>query len=144
MDVDLEGLVVLADDQAVADAVQVGAEGVDGFISRFAHDEHRVEGEGNVFLGQSGEIGALLGGQPAVLLLRDGQAPQLVQHPLEDAQKALAPRIHHAGLLQHRVLVHRVRQGNLAFGDGGLQHRLYAVVLLGGLGRLGGGQAGHR
>ena len=32
VDVDLEGLVVLADDQAVADAVQIRPEGLDGHV----------------------------------------------------------------------------------------------------------------
>ncbi len=142
VDVDLERLVVLADDQAVPDAVQIGPEGLDGLARRLAHDEHGVEGKGDVLLGQGGKVGGLLHGQAVLGTLRGGDAPQLVQHSLEYHQEALAPRVHHPGLFQHRVLVHRVRQGDLALGDGGLQHGLHAVVLPGGLRGLRGGQAG--
>ncbi len=73
-----------------------------------------------------------------------GSPPQAVQHPLEDHQEALAPRVHHAGLFQHRVLVDGVGQGFLPLPNGGLQHGLRRVLLPGGGGGgLSGSQAGH-
>ena len=49
-DVDLEGLVVLADDHTVANAAQVGPQTVQGLIRRFADDEHGVKGKGDVLV----------------------------------------------------------------------------------------------
>ncbi len=74
--------------------------------------------------------------------LGHGLAPELVQHPLEDDQEALAAGVHHAGLFQHGVLVDGVGQGDVALLDGLVQDELDGAVLPGGLGRPAGRQAG--
>ena len=62
MDVDLERLVVLADDQAVPDAVEVGPEGLQVHVGVvLADDEHRVKGKGDLLGGIPGS--ALTEGQ---------------------------------------------------------------------------------
>ena len=75
--------------------------------------------------------------------LGHGHAGQLVQHTLEDDQKAFAASIHHAGLFQDGVLLDGVGQGDVALLDGGFQHGLGMGILPGGGGGLGGSQTGH-
>ena len=89
-----------------------------------------------------GEVRLLLHRLSLFGAVGNGQTPHLIQHPLEDDEKALSAGVHHTGLLQHRVLIDGVGQGHLAGGDGLFQHELGAVVFGGGLGCGGGGQAG--
>ena len=125
---DLKGLVVLADDQAVADGAQVGPQGLNGGVLPLAHDEHRVEGEGDLFLAEGGEIGLALG----LFLghIRDLLAPQGPQHTVQNHQIPLSAGVHHAGLFQHRIHLNGLRQGLLALADGLLQDVFHAVALL--------------
>ena len=58
---DLERIVVLADDQAIADGAEIRPQGLNGGIFPFAYNEHRVEGEGDLLLAEGGEIGLALG-----------------------------------------------------------------------------------
>ena len=141
MDMNLEGFVILADDQAVADGVQIGTEGFQVGVLVLADDEHGIKGEGDVLVGQSGKVGLLLG--LLAILLGHGQAAQLIQHTLQDDQEALAAGVYDTGLLQNGVLVDGVVQGDLAFLDGGLQHELKVVVLAGSAGGLGGSHTGN-
>ena len=104
-------------------------------------DEHRVEGEGDLLGGQGAEVGFFLLGL-LLAQLGDRLALKLVQHALEDDEEALAARVHHPGLFQHRVLVYRVRQGGLPLLNGGGEDRLRAVVLPCGAGGPGGRHAG--
>ena len=119
VDVDLEGFVVLADDQAVADAVEVGPEGVQIHVRVvLAYNEHRVKGEGDLLVAEMGEVRLLLHRLRLFGAVGNGQTPHLIQHPLADDEKALSAGVHHPGLLQHRVLIDGVGQGHLAGGDG--------------------------
>ena len=129
VDVDLEAVVVLADDQTVADAVQIGLKGLQPLVGRgFADNEHGVEGEGDLLRGNGRVVGLALHLRlPLAVPLGHGHAPQGVQHALEDHQEALAAGVHHTGLLQDGVHLGGVLQGELPLGDGGLQHGLRVV-----------------
>ena len=140
MDVDLEGLVVLADDQTVADAAQVGPQTVQGLIRRFADDEHSVKGKGDVLVTDGGKIGLLL---RRLLHLGDRLTPQGTEHTLQNDEVALAAGVHHAGLFQHRVHLDGLRQGGIAGLDGLLQHIGRVVLLAGSLQGALGRQTGH-
>ena len=141
MDVYLEALVILADHQTVADAVQIGTQGLQRLLAHgLADDEHGVEGEGDLIL-QRGEVGLFLD-LGLVLDLGDGLAPQAAQHAVQNDQIALAAGVYHAGLFQHGVHFHRLGQGDFTGADGLLQHEFHGVVLLGGLGGTLGGQTG--
>ena len=56
MDMNLECVVVLANDQTVTDRIEISAEGVQISMFVFADNEHGVKGEGDIFVGQVGEI----------------------------------------------------------------------------------------
>ena len=139
MDVDLEGLVILTNDQAVADAVQIGTQAVQGLVGGLADDEHGVEGEGNVLVADGGEVRLLLG---SIGHLRHGLTPQGAEHTLQNDEVALAAGVHYAGLFQHGVHLDGLRQGGVAGLDGLVQYELGVVLLAGGLQRTLGGQAG--
>ena len=138
----LERLVVLADDDAVADRVKVAAQGrqVDVLL-KLADDIDGVEGEGDVAGVEFVEIRLLLdlggGGRLGDLL-----ALRHVEHGLQDVEPALAACVDHAGLFQNRVLLDRVgqRPGRAVNGDGqhGFKARLVDLDgLLGGNARDG-------
>ena len=140
VDVDLEGVVVFADDQAVADAVEVFAQaGEIHVLAGLADDEHGVEGEGDVLFADGGKVGLL----PGFLHLGDLLATQGAQHAFQDHQITLTAGIHHAGLLQHGVHVGGLCQHFVTGLDGLGQHILGTVVLAGGVGGADGGQAGN-
>ena len=140
---DLKGLVVLADDQAVADGVEIFPEGLQvGVLLELADHKHCVKGEGDILHIDGLEVSFVRGSVAVLPGLGHGQAPDLVQHALEDDQEALAAGVHHPGLFQHRVLVHGVGQRLLPLLNGGLQHALKGVVLPGVPGGPGGGQTG--
>ena len=143
VDVDLKGRVVLADHQAVADGVEVSPEGFQvGVLLKLADDKHCVEGKGDVLHVDGFKISLVVGGSSVLPGLGHGQAPDLVQHALENHEEALAAGVYHAGLFQHRVLVDGAGQGLLALLNGGLQHPLEGAVLPGLTGGPGGGQTG--
>ena len=139
---DLEGLVILADDQAVADAVEIGPQRLQGAVHRLADDEHGVKGKGNVLGGEGGEVRLFLG-LAFLIHLRHGLAPQLGQHPLQNEQVALAAGVHHAGLFQHGVHIGGLGQGLVAYPDGFFQNFFHVGLLRGGIHGGLGGQAGH-
>ena len=144
MDMDLEGLVILADDQAVTDAVEVLAQRLQVHIRVVLLDDiHRVVSVGDVLavkdlkgaLRRFRHLAGLAGG--------DHFAPEGGEHGAEDDKIALAAGVHNAGLFQHRVQVDGVLQRFLAGLDGADQGGLQAGAGSGSLGRGGGGQAGH-
>ena len=109
MHVHLERLVVLAYDKAVAYAVEERAvrREIDVRVG-LAHDEHRVEGKGDL-LGVKNVKGALPRGTDLDLALgRCDLAAQGGEDGDEYDHVALAARIDNARLLQHGVEIYRV------------------------------------
>ena len=128
VNVDFESLVVLADDERIADAVEEAAERLNA-ASALADDEHGVEREGDVLFVEHGKIGLLLCilfGELGALLAAQG-----AEHTAENQQESLAARVDDAGLFENGVHVSRLRERDLALGDGLLDDVLDAVVLLG-------------
>ena len=120
MDVDLEGLVILTDDQTVADAAEVSPQGHEvDVLPCLAHHIHGVEGEGDLLLRHGVEVGLFLVRLRLLLIFGDGLAAELCQHTLQDQQVALAACVYHAGLLQYRVHVRGLGQRVIALLDGG-------------------------
>ena len=146
VDVDLEGFVVLADDDAVADGVEVGAQRreVDVLV-RLAHDIHRVEGKcdlAGVELGEVGLLADLL--RPAIGLGGlDLHAAVDGEHGLEHIQPALAACVHDARLLQDGVLVHGLRQRLGGRADRRFQDGFAVRAAVGRFHGRVGGNAGH-
>ena len=123
--VHLERLVVLADDKAVADAVEERAvrREVDVGIG-LAHDEHRVEGESYVL-----RVENVKGALPLVLDLDravggDDLPAQGGEDRAEYDHVALAARVDDARLFQHGVEVYRVGQRVVSGGDGAFKRML--------------------
>ena len=140
MDVHLEGLVVLADDEAVADAVEERAEVVERPIRGLADDEDRVEGEGDVILTEGGEVGLVL--RLRLLDLGNGLALQRAEHTLENDEVALAAGVDDARLLEHGVHIDGLFERLIADADRLGQNVLRVVVLIGGLERALGRETG--
>ena len=137
---DLERIVVLADNQAIADGAEISPQGLNGGIFPFAHNEHRVEGEGDLLLAEGGEIGLALG--LFLAHIRNLLTPQGPQHTVQYYQIPLSAGVHHPGLFQHRVHFDGLVQGLQTLADGLLQDIFHAVALFGGLGGPVGGQTG--
>jgi len=112
----------------IADAIEEAAERLNA-ASALADDEHGVEREGDVLFVEHGKIGLLLCilfGELGALLAAQG-----AEHTAENQQEALAARVDDAGLFENGVHVSRLRERDLALGDGLLDDVLDAVVLLG-------------
>ena len=143
VDVDFEGSIVLADDQAVTDAVQIGPQVSQIYIGTvLAHDKNGVEGKGDLLIGKDLEVRFLLLG----LLVGDFRhilAPQGGQHAFQNDQIALAAGVYHAGLFQHRVHVSGLGQGVISHADSLLQHILHVAVFSGGFHSPLGSQPGY-
>ena len=119
MNVDLEGLVILTDDQTVADAAEVSPQGHEvDVLPGLAHHIHGVEGEGDLLLRHGVEVGLFLVRLRFLHIFGDGLAPQLCQHTLQNQQIALAAGVHYAGLFQYRVHVRGLGQRVIALLDG--------------------------
>ena len=119
MDMDLEGLVILADDQTVADAAEVSPQGHEvDVLPGLAHHIHGVESEGDLLLRHGVEVGLFLVRLRFLHIFGDGLAAELCQHTLQDQQVALTACVHHAGLLQYRVHVRGLGQRVIALLDG--------------------------
>ena len=146
MDVNLEGLVILADDQRVAYAVEVGAQRVEidvGVV--LADDVHRVEREGDVLGVEHLERGLFLDLSLRLCGAHGSRdlAAQGGEHRLEYRHKAHAARVHNSGLLQHGVEVHGVLQRLFARSDRALERAFKACARVRGLYGCGGGKAGN-
>ena len=124
VDMHLEGLVVLADDDAVADGVQISAQGLKiDILARLAHNIDRIEGEGNVAVAQLGKVCLLLHLSRRRVGL-DLNAAVHGEHCLQHIQPALAARVHDARLFQHGVLMDGLGQRLLGGGHRRLQNGL--------------------
>ena len=114
----LPNVVVALDDERIADAVEEAAERLNA-ASALADDEHGVEREGDVLFVEHGKIGLLLCilfGELGALLAAQG-----AEHTAENQQEALAARVDDAGLFENGVHVSRLRERDLALGDGLLE-----------------------
>ena len=120
MDMDLEGLVVLADDQAVPNSVQEGPQRSQIHVrSAFAHNIDRVEGKGGILGVKIRKIRLFLSGRLChVLRLRQFLAHQAGEHSPQDDQETFAAGVHHARFFQNGILVDGIRQGLLPPGNG--------------------------
>ena len=146
VDVNLENLVVVADNQAVADAVEIGAQRFQIDVGRLlAHNVDRVESKGDI-------LSRVVFGRVVVhdllnahlILGRKNLALQRREHRLEDDHVAHAARVHDPGLLKHRVEVESVGQSLVARGDRGLKGLLKTRLVVRGFDRGLGGQARDR
>ena len=134
MYVDLERLVVLADDETVADAAEIFAQRVErGDILALAHDEDRVEGEGDILGVKNAEIGLFV--YRAGILADDVVAAQAFEHPAQNEAEAHAARVDDAGLFENRILVDGVVQRGVRRVEAVLQHILDLVVFHGQIAR---------
>ena len=131
VDVGLDDLVVLHQHQAVAHAVQEGAQVIGVLVVVTGADELGAVAEGDLTGLEGGEVSLFLLDGSGLAALGHGDAPQLVQHTLQDDNKAHAACVHHACLLQDGVHVGGLSQGLLSLEDGGLQHVLKGGVFLG-------------
>ena len=119
MDMDLEGLVILADDQTVANAAEISPQGHEvDVLPGLAHHIHGVEGKGDLLLRHSVEVSLFLVRFRLLHAFGNGLAPQLCQHTLQNQQIALAAGVHYAGLFQYRVHVRGLGQRVIALLDG--------------------------
>ena len=143
VDVDLELLVALANDQAVAHGAQIGAELIQGHgLGSAADNKYGIVGKGDVLQAQPGEVGPLLLlGQ--VGPLRHGFALHLIQHSLENDQKSLAAGIDDPSLFEDGILLGGVLQSLPPSLQGLFQHHLHRVVLPGGGSGGSGSKPGH-
>ncbi len=126
MDMDLERLIVLADDKAVANAVEEMAQRLERDVLKFAHDEHRVERERNILRVKLGKV-RLLVYRGTVCGADDVVAAQGGEHRLQNEHKAHAARVHNTGFFEHRVLVDGIFQRRA----GGLNRLLHNVLNIG-------------
>ena len=120
MDMDLEGLVILADDQTVANAAEISPQGHEvDVLPGLAHHIHGVEGKGDLLLRHSVEVSLFLVRFRLLHAFGNGLAAELCQHTLQNQQVALTACVYHAGLFQHRVHVRGLGQGVVALFNGG-------------------------
>ena len=144
VDVNLDNLVVVHQYQAVANGGQEVPQLLRVVLVLPGDDELGAVGEGDILGVEVGEIRLLL---HLVLAAALGHhhilTPQGAEHGLQSEHPALAAGIHHPGLLQHRVLVDGVGQGDPGLFQGGLLDKFDEIVLPGGLGGLGSRQPGH-
>ena len=121
MDMDLEDLVVVADDERITDPGEIAAQGVEIDVRVvLADDIDRVEGEGD---GLHEHIAGAFEDRLAVvtltLLAGDDLAAERGEHGVEHDHKALAAGIDDPGFLQDGILVDGVFQGELPGVDAG-------------------------
>ena len=134
MYVDLERLVVLANDKTVADAAEIFAQRVKrGDVLALAHDEDRVECKCNVLRIENAEVGLFV--RRVRILADDIVAAQALEHAAQNEAEAHAARVDDTGLFQNRVLVDRVVQRGVRCVKAVLQHILDLSVFFGQIAR---------
>ena len=137
MNVDLEDLVVIADDERVADAGQIFAKRVEVDVgTALAYHVDGVKGKGDGLhqdiAGTGKEIG--LGIIPITLFTRNHFAPQGGQNGFEDDHVALAAGVDHTGLLQNGVLIDGIFEGEVSGVDTGDERVFQGSAFVGRLG----------
>ena len=145
VDMDLEHLVVLADDQRIADAVQVGPQQVQRLLRlQLLHDIHGIVGECDLLGGKLAEgfplrLRGLVGVCDAA-----GKDPALQrgEESVQDRDVALAAGVDDARASQHGVLLRGLGQGLLAGGQRAGEDQLEVGLGLRQLRSGGGGHAG--
>ena len=121
MYVDLEGLVVLADDETVADAAEILAQRVErGDILALADDKDRVEGKGDVLRVKNAEISLFV--RRARVLADNVVAAQALEHAAQDQAEAHAARVDDAGLFEDGVLVDSIVERGVRGVQAVLEH----------------------
>ena len=144
MDMDLDDLIVVHQNQAVAQGCQISTQFLGVLVVFTGHDELGAVAEGNISIVKIRE-GSLLFGRCSSCIAFGGHdvlASQGRQHGFQSGQPALAAGIHNAGLFQDRVLVDGVSQSDLCFFNGSFVDKFQEVVLLSGIPCLGSSQAG--
>lgn len=124
MDVDFESLIVLADNKAVTDAGEILAQRLKVNVGiMLAHDEDRIEREGDILRVEHIESTALLLGlDDLVHVLGSGDLTAVGgEHRAEDVHIALTAGVNDSGLLEHGVLVHGLGQSVAACLDGAVK-----------------------
>ena len=142
MDVNLEDLVVIADDERIADAGEISAQRVEVDVgAALANDVDGVKGEGDGFHQDIAGAGEDVGFGIIALALFTGNhlAAQGGENRFEDDHVALAAGVDDARFLQDGVLVDGVLEGEIAGLDAGdkrvFQGRALVRRLGSGLGR---------
>ena len=130
MYVDLEGLVILADDETVADAAEILAQRVErGDILALADDKDRVEGKGDVLRVKNAEISLFV--RRARVLADNVVAAQALEHAAQDQAEAHAARVDDAGLFEDGVLVDGIVERGVRGVQAVLEHVFDLAVFLG-------------
>ena len=133
---DLERIVVFADDQAIADGAEISPQRPQWRIFAHLRTMNTVSKVKVISSSLRAEKSALLS---AFSSLTSGilLTPQGPQHTVQYYQISLSAGVHHPGLFQHRVHFDGLVQGLQTLADGLLQDIFHAVALFGGLGGLG-------
>ena len=143
MDMHLDDLVVVHQYEAVAQLGQERPEILRVMVIFPGNNELGAVGEGDVLGIEVGEVRALLGlRHRAVLGQHHVLALQGAEHGFQRYDPALAAGVHNTGLFQHGVLVDGIGQRLHGFLNGCFVDEFDKVVLPGGVGSLGRGQAG--
>ena len=144
MNVDLDDLIVVHQNQTVAQLLEEGPQLLRVPACFPGDDEFGAVGEGDVLCVKFREIGLLLGRFHGSAF-GDGHilSPQGQEHGLQGPQPALAAGVDDPGFFQHRVLIDRIGQGHPGLLYGGLVDKFKVTVFLGSLACLGGRQAGN-
>ena len=132
VDMYLDDLIVVHQHQAVPQSIEEGPQCLGIFLGVPGTDELCTVAELDLSRLKAPKVRLLpLGDGRGLLVVGRGRdSVEFVQHSLEDHHKAHAAGVHHPGLFQHRVLVHRVRQGLPGPLKGRSQHILKGGVFL--------------
>ena len=143
VDMDLKGLIVLADNKAVAYAREILAQRLKVNVGiMLAHDKDRIEREGDILRVEHIESTALLLGlDDLVHVLGSGDLTAVGgEHRAEDVHIALTAGVNDSGFLEHRVLVHGLGQSVVTGLDGAVKAAFKARA---GVRRFDGGSCRH-
>ena len=119
MHVHFEFLIALADHQRVTDGAEIIAQGSQIDIRiRLPHDINRIVGKGDILCFKAAEDIVFFRQGYAALRRRENLSLQGCEHRFQDHQIPFSAGIHHPGLLEHRVEVHRIGKSHTCSLDG--------------------------